>query len=60
MKRKYLTEFCLHVVQSKALLLFPTDLKVYEFNQNDNYHIYMIHKIPKIFVKKDSIKKISI
>lgn len=58
MKRKYLTEFCLHVVQSNALLLFPTDLKVYEFNQNANYHIYMIHKIPKIFVKKDSIKTI--
>lgn len=56
MLRKYITEFGLHILQSKALVLYPCDLKQHAFNDQDNYHIYMIHKIPKITINPQNIQ----
>lgn len=54
--RKYITEFGLHIVSDNEVLYYPKDLNKFEPRTNAKYHIYMIHKTPKITIDNQSIK----
>jgi hypothetical protein len=53
MKRKYLTEFGLHVYSSHGTIFYPSDIPHLKFKEN--FHIYMINLIPKIYFNIDSL-----
>lgn len=52
-KRKFMSEFGLHAYSSHATIFYPNDLKKLKFERN--YHIYMIHLIPKLKFVKESL-----
>lgn len=52
-KRKYMAEFGLLTYSSHATILYPHDL--YDYSNDHQYHIYMIHQIPKLSFIPDSL-----
>ncbi|MGG1554620.1 SEC-C metal-binding domain-containing protein [Paenibacillus ferrarius] len=56
-KRKYMEEFCLHSFSSEVRLTYPNKLKEIERGGTIlNYHIYMIHLIPRLSFIEESFK----
>lgn len=55
MKRKYLTEFALHVYSSHGSIFYPADMQNLEFKED--YHIYMVNLIPKLQLDMGSLKQ---
>lgn len=53
MKRKYISEFGMHVYSSHVTICYPNDLQSLEVDHK--YHIYMVNLIPKLKFVKDSI-----
>ena len=53
--RKYMSEFALHTYSSTVVMCYPNNLDKIEVS-NTNYHIYMIHEIPRLSFVKDGIK----
>ncbi|MFB7160464.1 SEC-C domain-containing protein [Lysinibacillus sp. NPDC056232] len=53
--RKYMSEFALHTYSSTVAICYPNDLDKVDVS-NTNYHIYMIHEIPRLSFVKDGIK----
>lgn len=56
MKRKYMSEFGLHTYTSFLTICYPNDLASLNA-QEQSYHIYMITLVPKLTIKRDSLKK---
>lgn len=55
MKRKYMSEFGVHTFTSYLTICYPNDLTTLNA-EGQSYHIYMITLIPKLTIKKDSLK----
>lgn len=53
--RKYMSEFGLHTYSSNVLICYPNNLDKVDVS-NINYHIYMIHEIPRLSIVKNGIK----
>jgi hypothetical protein len=55
MKRKYLSEFALHVYSSHGSMFYPADIPLLDFKED--YHIYMVNLIPKLQFDMESLKQ---
>jgi hypothetical protein len=54
-KRKYLSEFALHVYSSHGTMFYPADIPILSFKEK--YHIYMINLIPKLNFVMESLQQ---
>lgn len=53
--RKYMSEFALHTYSSTVVMCYPNNIDKIDVS-NVNYHIYMIHEIPRLSFVNDGIK----
>ncbi|KAB7664165.1 SEC-C domain-containing protein [Bacillus sp. B1-b2] len=53
--RKYMCEFALHTFSSTVVMCYPNNLDKVDVSEK-NYHIYMVHEIPRLSFVKDSVK----
>lgn len=55
MPRKYMSEFALHTYSSTVVMCYPNNIDKIDALEA-NYHIYMIHEIPRLSFVKDGIE----